>query len=97
MMGRRFQLDFSQVSATQFEQRRRDYHEQLEAAYFAVHRIVGTTVYIAHRGDSLWTINQRNVRLPVWLLQQYNPELNLTDLKPGTRVSLPKVEEVSAS
>jgi membrane-bound lytic murein transglycosylase D len=97
MMGRRFQLDFTQVSAAQFEQRRRDYHEQLEAAYFAVHRIVGTTVYIAHRGDSLWTINQRNVHLPVWLLQQYNPEINLTDLKPGTRVSLPKVEEVSTS
>jgi membrane-bound lytic murein transglycosylase D len=97
MIGRRIRLDFSHVSAVQFEQRRRDYHEQLQAAYFAMHRIVGTTVYIAHRGDSLWTINQRNVRLPVWLLQQYNPGLNLTDMKPGTRVSLPRVEEVSAS
>jgi len=93
VMGRRLQLDFGSVTPAQFEQRRRDYHEQLEAAYFAMHRIVGTTVYVAHRGDSLWTINQHNVRVPVWLLQQYNPELNFTDLKPGTQVSLPRVEE----
>ena len=93
VMGHRIQLDFGQVTPAQFEQKRRDYHEQLEAAYFAMHRIVGTTVYVAHRGDSLWTINQRSVHLPVWLLQQYNPELNFTDLKPGTHVSLPRVEE----
>jgi len=93
VIGHRIQLDFRQVTPAQFEQRRRDYHEQLEATYFAMHRIVGTTVYVAHRGDSLWTINQRNVRVPVWLLQQYNPELNFTDLKPGTHVSLPRVEE----
>jgi membrane-bound lytic murein transglycosylase D len=96
VIGRRMQLDFGQVTPTQFEQRRREYHEQLEAAYFAMHRIVGTTVYVAHRGDSLWNIDRRNLRVPVWLLQQYNPELNFTDLKPGTHVSLPRVEEVSA-
>ncbi|HEX4052567.1 MAG TPA: transglycosylase SLT domain-containing protein [Steroidobacteraceae bacterium] len=93
VIGHRIQLDFGQVTPAQFEQRRRDYHEQLEATYFAMHRIVGTTVYVAHRGDSLWTINQRNVRVPVWLLQQYNPELNFTDLRPGTHVALPRVEE----
>jgi len=93
MIGHRIRLDFGQATPAQFEQRRRDYHEQLEASYFAMHRIVGTTVYVAHRGDSLWAINQRNVHVPVWLLQQYNPELNFTDLKPGTHVSLPRVEE----
>src|SRR6185312_11851934 len=75
MIGHRIRLDFGQATPAQFEQRRRDYHEQLEASYFAMHRIVGTTVYVAHRGDSLWAINQRNVHVPVWLLQQYNPEL----------------------
>lgn len=93
LIGHRIQLDFGQVTPAQFEQRRRDYHEQLEAAYFAMHRIVGTTIYVAHRGDSLWTINQRNLHVPVWLLQQYNPELNFTDLRPGTQISLPRVED----
>lgn len=95
LIGRRLRLDFASVTPAQFEQRRRDYHAQLQAGYFAMHRIVGTSVYVARRGDSLWTITQHSVRVPVWLLQQYNPELNFGDLKPGTRVSLPRVEEVA--
>jgi peptidoglycan lytic transglycosylase D len=95
VIGRRLKLDFATVTPTQFEQKRRDYHAQLQASYFAMHRIVGTSVYVARRGDSLWTITQHSVRVPVWLLQQYNPELNFGDLKPGTHVSLPRVEEVA--
>jgi membrane-bound lytic murein transglycosylase D len=95
VMGHRLKLEFGRVSPSQFEQRRRDYHEQLQAAYFASHRIAGTEVYIARRGDSLWNITQRNVKVPIWLLQQYNPEMDFTDLRPGTQISLPKVEDVT--
>ena len=95
VMGRRLKLEFDRVSPAQFEQRRRDYHEQLQAAYFASHRIAGTEVYVARRGDSLWSITQRNVKVPIWLLQQYNPDLDFSDLRPGTQISLPKVEDVT--
>ena len=97
IIGRRLQLEFERVTPAQFEQKRHDYHAQLQAAYFAMHRIVGTSVYVARRGDSLWTLTQRSLRVPVWLLQQYNPELNFGDLKPGTHISLPRVEEVAGS
>ncbi|HEY3731744.1 MAG TPA: transglycosylase SLT domain-containing protein [Steroidobacteraceae bacterium] len=95
-MGRRLKLDFVKVSHEQFEQRRHDYHERLQAAYFASHRIAGTEVYIARRGDSLWSITQKSLKVPVWLLQQYNPDLDFGDLRPGTQISLPKVEDVAA-
>jgi membrane-bound lytic murein transglycosylase D len=96
VMGRRIKLEFGQTSRAQFEQRRRDYHERLQAAYFASHRIAGTEIYIARRGDSLWSITQRNVKVPIWLLQQYNPDMDFSDLRPGTQISLPKVEDVTA-
>jgi len=95
VMGRRLKLEFDHVTPAQFEQKRRDYHQRLQAAYFASHRIAGTEVYVARRGDSLWSITQRNVKVPIWLLQQYNPELDFSDLKPGTQISLPKVEDVT--
>jgi membrane-bound lytic murein transglycosylase D len=95
VMGHRLKLEFERISPTQFEQRRRDYHEQLQAAYFASHRIAGTEIYIARKGDSLWSITQRNVNVPIWLLQQYNPDLDFADLHPGTQISLPKVEDVT--
>jgi membrane-bound lytic murein transglycosylase D len=95
VMGHRIKLEFDRVSPMQFEQKRRDYHQRLQAAYFASHRIAGTEVYVARRGDSLWSITQRNVQVPIWLLQQYNPELDFSDLRPGTQISLPKVEDVT--
>ena len=42
-----------------FEQKRRDYHERLQAAYFASHRIAGTEIYVARRGDSLYRRRRR--------------------------------------
>jgi membrane-bound lytic murein transglycosylase D len=95
VMGRRIKLEFAQITPDEFESRRRDYHERLQAAYFASHRIAGTEVYIARRGDSLWSITQKSLKVPVWLLQQYNPDLDFRDLRPGTQISLPKVEDVS--
>jgi membrane-bound lytic murein transglycosylase D len=95
VIGKRVKLDFKAVTPEQFEQKRRDYHERLEAAYFAAHRISGTEVYIARTGDSLWSITQRSLKVPVWLLQQYNPDLDFGNLRPGTQISLPKVEDVT--
>ena len=95
VMGKRLKLVFKSVTPEMFEQKRRDYHDRLEAAYFAGHRIDGTEVYIARKGDSLWSITQRSIKVPVWLLQQYNPDLDFADLRPGTQISLPKVEDVT--
>jgi membrane-bound lytic murein transglycosylase D len=95
VMGHLFKLEFDRVTPAQFEQRRRAYHAQIQAAYFASHRIAGTEIYIARKGDSLWSITQRNVQVPIWLLQQYNPDQDFSDLRPGTQISLPKVEDVA--
>jgi membrane-bound lytic murein transglycosylase D len=96
VMGRRLKLEFARTTPEQFEQQRRDYHERLQAAYFSSHRIAGTEVYSARRGDSLWSITQKSLKVPVWLLQQYNPDLDFGNLRPGTQISLPQVEDVPA-
>jgi membrane-bound lytic murein transglycosylase D len=96
IVGRKVHLDFHRVTHEEFEQKRREYHQELQASYFASNRIVGTEVYIARRGDSMWTITQRFAQLPVWLIQQYNPDLDLADLHPGTQIVMPRVEPVVA-
>jgi membrane-bound lytic murein transglycosylase D len=97
VIGRRLKLDFARVSREDFEKKRREYHQTLQAAYFAAHRIVGSEVYIVRRGDSLWTVTQRFSALPIWLLRQYNPDLDFADLRPGTQVVMPRVEDVVAN
>jgi membrane-bound lytic murein transglycosylase D len=95
LLGQKLALDYSRVSREGFEQLRRDYHAKLQGEYFAQHRIAGTEVYIVRRGDSLWTMTQRFSNLPIWLLRQYNPDTDLSDLRAGTQVVMPKVEVVS--
>jgi membrane-bound lytic murein transglycosylase D len=95
LLGQKLALDYSRVSREAFEQLRRDYHAKLQGEYFAQHRIAGTEVYIVRRGDSLWTMTQRFSNLPIWLLRQYNPDTDLSDLRPGTQVVMPKVEVVT--
>jgi membrane-bound lytic murein transglycosylase D len=95
IIGRKLKLDFSKVKPDVFEQKRRDFHRTLQASYFAAHRILGTEVYIVRRGDSLWTVTQRYARLPMWLLQQYNPDVDFGEMRAGTELTVPKVEEMS--
>jgi membrane-bound lytic murein transglycosylase D len=92
LLGQKLKLDYSKVSRESFEQLRRDYHAKLQGEFFVQHRISGTEVYIVRRGDSLWTMTQRFSNLPVWLLRQYNPDTDLSDLRPGTQVVMPRVE-----
>lgn len=96
-LGQKLKLDYSKVSRESFEQLRRDHHAKLQAEFFVQHRISGTEVYIVRRGDSLWTMTQRFSNLPIWLLRQYNPDTDLSDLRAGTQVVMPRIEVVSGS
>jgi len=96
LIGHKLKLDFGRVSREAFETKRREYHVELQATYFAEHRIIGTEVYIVRRGDALWTVTQRFDQMPIWLLQQYNPDVDLADLHPGTQIVMPRVETVVA-
>jgi membrane-bound lytic murein transglycosylase D len=96
VIGHRVKLDFGKVSHEDFEAKRREYHRALEASYFAAHRIAGTETYVARRGDSLWNLTVHYEHLPIWLLQQYNPDVDFGSMRPGTRIVVPRVEELSA-
>jgi membrane-bound lytic murein transglycosylase D len=97
LVGQKLRLDFSRAKLEQFEQRRRDYHLRLQSDFFDAHRIEGTEIYVARRGDSLWTVTQRYPRLPAWLLEEYNPDTDFGELRPGTQLIVPKVEDVAAT
>jgi membrane-bound lytic murein transglycosylase D len=96
-IGRRLKLDFSKTTPGKFAAKRRDFHEQLEAAFFANHRITGTQVYVARRGDSLWNVAQRNGGLPTWLVLHYNPDIDFGALRTGLEIVIPKFELLPAT
>ena len=43
-------------------------------------------------GESIWVLAQQRYNIPIWLLRQYNPDLDLGDIRPGTKLVIPIVE-----
>lgn len=94
-LGHKLKLDFSRVQRDDFTAARRAYHRGLQDEFFATHVISGTETYTIKRGDSLWTVAQSNGELPVWLVSQYNPDVDFGDMRPGTTITLPKISGIN--
>jgi membrane-bound lytic murein transglycosylase D len=94
-LGHKVKLDLSRVSAEEFAAARREYHRRLQEEFFAAHRIAGTENYSVKHGESLWIIAQQHADLPVWLVAQYNPDVDFNDVRPGTVIVLPRVEAIN--
>jgi len=89
VVGHRIKLDFSIVNTESFENLRADYHRQQQDTFFRNHTITGITEHVVKRGESVWILSLRKYDVPVWLFRQYNPELNLDNVKPGTHLNFP--------
>jgi membrane-bound lytic murein transglycosylase D len=94
-LGHKVKLDLSKVTAEQFTAARRDYHRELQEQFFAAHRISGTENYTVKHGESLWIIAQQRPDLPVWLVAEYNPDVDFNEVRPGTAIVLPRVEAIN--
>jgi membrane-bound lytic murein transglycosylase D len=92
VIGRQKKLDFSRVTPEVFEQRRLQFHRGLQEDFFDAFVVTGTTSYTLRRGDSLWYLSNRKYQVPIWLLRQYNPDLDFGDLHAGTPMVIPVVE-----
>lgn len=96
VVGRKLTLDFSRVSPEQFEAKRSAYHRQLQEAFFIRFRIKDTTTHKIRPGESVWVLAQQRYGIPIWLLRQYNPDLDLGAVRPGTTLVIPRVEPTGA-
>jgi membrane-bound lytic murein transglycosylase D len=92
VIGQRIRLDFANVDAAAFEQRRTAYHRALQEAFFARYRIEDIEAHVVRAGESLWVLAQQRYRVPVWLLRQYNPDLEFDRVQPGTVVNFPRLK-----
>ena len=93
-VGQTLQLDFSKVSVTDFEARRRSYHDRLQERYFASWRIRETENYSIRQRDLL-TVLARERSLPLWLIRQYNPGVDVSQLQIGQVLVFPVVEKIA--
>ncbi len=95
-IGKRLKLEFSGVDRATFEARRAAYQQQQQDAFFRRHTIRGVAEHVVRRGESVWVLALRRYEVPLWLFRQYNPQLDMHRVRPGTRVRLPILRPVDA-
>ena len=88
-VGKRLKLDLQKVDAAVFESRRIAYHRQQQDSFFRRNVIAGVTEHTIRSGESIWILSLREYAVPIWLFRQYNPELELDKVRPGTSVRFP--------
>jgi membrane-bound lytic murein transglycosylase D len=93
MIGRRLRLDFSRAAPAEFERQRIAFHRMRQLDYFAQYRITGVAEHLIREGQSLWDIAVKTYQIPLWLLRQYNPDLDTNSVLPLDRpLHVPLVE-----
>lgn len=95
VLGQRVRLLFGKVSRDQFTTRRVAFHHDLQQDFFSRYRITDTTEHKLRAGESVWVLAAQKYKVPVWLLRQYNPRLDLDQVRPGTRVVFPRLARVA--
>jgi membrane-bound lytic murein transglycosylase D len=44
-------------------------------------------------GESLWLLTRREYKIPLWLLRQYNPDLDPDRVRPGMVIVIPELDD----
>ena len=96
-VGQRIRLDLGTVDAKAFEARRIAYHRAQQDAFFREHMITGVTEHTIRRGESVWIIALRRYQVPFWLSRQYNPGVDVHNVRPGTKLQIPVLVDVGTS
>ena len=90
--GERIKIPLAVDKAT-FEERRYEYHKEMEEDFFAAYRIVGEYMYVVKQGDTIWTLCQQTFELPFWLIQKFNADQELNALYAGRNLKVPTVQK----
>ena len=93
VVQQRLRLDFSNGRPEDFERVRIEYHRALQEEFFTRWEIEGTMIHRVGPGDSLWVLSKRRFDVPIWLLRQYNPDVDLNALSAGTRLTIPTLRQ----
>lgn len=79
------------VSREQFEKKRMEYHMQLLEDFFDAYKVEDEKKVAIKRRQSLWDLCVNDHNAPLWLVELYNPEVELENVRPGEYITIPAI------
>lgn len=93
-VGQKIKIPLNNVSKETFEEKRYEYHKELEEDFFASYKVDRTDEYIIRGGDNLWSLCKEKFEIPFWLLKKYNPETDFSRLASRQKLIVPVVSKI---
>jgi membrane-bound lytic murein transglycosylase D len=92
-LGQKIKIVYQNVTKQAFEEQRNEYHTGLQDDFWNNYKVASTRKYTVKPGQSVWTLAYDIHAIPIWLLQQQNPEVDLSKLHAGQSLVIPLVKQ----
>ncbi len=96
IIGQRFTLP-AQVASEQFELRRRQFHLAAQESFFRQYRIADVNRHQLAANETIDVLARQRYAVPLWLLRQYNPDLDFARVRVGQTIVFPIVARVDGA
>lgn len=84
-------IPLTKVSGKEFEEKRLEFHREIEEDFFAAYHVTDVTEYRIKKGDTIWELCYGKLDLPIWLLKKYNASLDFNSLHPNQKLQVPQL------
>lgn len=91
IVGQRIKVPLNAVSKDEFELRRRQFHLAQQERFFQQYRIENVNRHQLAANETIDSLARQRYSVPLWLLRQYNPDLDLARVRVGQTIMVPVV------
>ncbi|TDJ51742.1 MAG: LysM peptidoglycan-binding domain-containing protein [Nitrospina sp.] len=92
----KIKVPFRRVQPQEFEQKRQEYHKFIQEDFYNNYRVEKVVIRNIKKGETLWEICNDIYTIPLWLLDNYNPDKNIHSLAIGQPIIIPVITKVKA-
>ena len=89
------EIPLNKKTAQEFEEKRYEFHKEIEEDFFGSFSIQGVETYEIKKGDNIWSLCINELEIPFWLLKKYNPEINFNSLTLMQKIKYPVIKKLT--
>ena len=97
IVGQRIKVPLSKVTRDEFELRRRQFHLAQQENFFRQYRIANVNRHQLAANETIDKLARQRYSVPLWLLRQYNPDLDLARVRVGQTIVVPVIARVDGA
>jgi membrane-bound lytic murein transglycosylase D len=95
-IGEKIKVDYKNITEKEFDEKRDEYHNGIEEDFRLNYKVVSTIEHKMKSNETLWYLSYKKYTIPVWLIERYNPDINLGELKKDQALTIPIVSPISS-